>query len=60
MAKFSLMPLSMAFTAQIFTKIKASQRYYVEVSCTKFHPHHSRNMESVSNYSFMPLSKACH
>ena len=46
----------MAEIAQIFTN--TAQHNYVEIICGEFHPYRSRNVESASRNSLMPLSKA--
>jgi len=59
MGKNSFMSLSQLFLfrAPIFPKLTIAQRYYVEISCTEFHPNRSGNMESANENSFTPLSE---
>jgi hypothetical protein len=48
---------SVAFSASIFTKLKAAQRHYVGILHTKFNQNLSRNIERTHTNSFKPIRK---
>jgi hypothetical protein len=48
-----------SFSAQIFMKLTNIQQHSLQISCIKFHPHQTFNVQTTYRNSFMPYIKYC-